>query len=371
MPTDLLAPAVADERLHTSFQLLVREPRFAPARELLRAIWAVFPNPDRHFVREFQTTHFDARLWELYIFALGHFSDYDVSRPAEAPDFLFAADGHEVWIEATTANPSEKYGPPVPPETLDESRHEVYEVVPIRFAGPLTAKLGKRYWEKPHVQGKSIALAIADFADQSFLRSAGSGLRRYLYGLDTIVVSPPGEPLRAKHKTIAQHTHESKTVPSGFFALPNAEHISAVIFSNEGTLPKFNRMGFDFNRHPLVRFVRAGLCVDQRDGQRSGKGFGFLVGDEPEDWGMGVHVYHNPNALHPLPRDFFGGIDSQYWIENGELDGEVREFSPLYSVTLFFEAAPGETSLSHRDDELRVRAKWEGLQMEHALRSDV
>ena len=50
---------------------------------------------------------------------------------------------------------------------------------------------------------------------------------------------------------------------------------------------------------------------------------------------MGVHVYHNPNA-RPKPLDFFGGIDSQYWVENGEIDGEVRDFSPLYSVTHFF-----------------------------------
>ena len=370
MPSDLLTPVVPSKDLHAYFQALLSEVRFAPARDMLRTIWAAYPNPDKHFIREFQTTHFDARLWELYIFALGHFNGYKVSRPAEAPDFLFEVDGLEVWIEATTANPSEKYGPPKSAETLDESLHEMREIVPIRFAGPLTAKLNKRYWEQHHVAGRPIVIAIGDFAEQSIFRSAGSGLLRYLYATDTVVVSRSNEPVKVQHQNIARHTHGAKTIPSGFFHLPNAEYVSAVIFSNEGTLPKFSRMAFDFAKYPFVRFVRTGLCVDQGEGQRFGKGFGFLVGDVDEDWGMGVHVYHNPNALHAIPLDFFGGIDSQYWVENGEIDGEVREFSPIYSVTHFFEAKPGESSIAYRDDELRARAKQEALTIEEAIRGD-
>jgi hypothetical protein len=78
----------------------------------------------------------------------------------------------------------------------------------------------------------------------------------------------------------------------------------------------------------------------------------------------------NPSALHDIQLDFFGGIDSQYWIENGEIDGEVREFSPIYSVTHFFEAKPGESSIACRDDELRTRAKQEALTIEEAIRRD-
>ena len=370
MKSDLLKPLVSKATQHPHFQALLCELRFEPARDMLRTIWAAFPNPDRHFVTEFQTTHFDARLWELYIFAVGHFHGYKVTRPVEAPDFLLEADGTEVWIEATTANPSEKYGLPQPPATFDESFHEMSEVVPIRFAGPLTAKLQKGYWERRHVAGKPLAIAIGDFAEQSIFRSSGSGLLRYLYATDTAVVSRSDEPLKIEHRKVAQHGHGTKTIPSGFFHLPNAEHVSAVIFSNEGTLPKFGRMIFDFKKYPLVRFVRAGLCVDQQPGAQFGKGFGYLVGDQSEDWGMGVHVYHNPNALHPIPLDFFGGIDSQFWIENGEIDGEVREFSPIYSVTQFFEAKPGETSIAYRDTELRERAKQEALKIEKALRTD-
>jgi hypothetical protein len=32
--------------------------------------------------------------------------------------------------------------------------------MPIKYAGPLTAKLAKKYWEKKHVKGKPLLFAI-------------------------------------------------------------------------------------------------------------------------------------------------------------------------------------------------------------------
>ena len=60
---------------------LILEPRRAPARDLLRDVWAAFPNPDNHFIREFQTAGFDARVWELVLISAGHFGPYTVTRP--------------------------------------------------------------------------------------------------------------------------------------------------------------------------------------------------------------------------------------------------------------------------------------------------
>lgn len=71
MSGDLLTPVVPQVKLHRSFELLLTQLHNEPARDLLRKLWTVFPNPDNHFIREFQTTHFDARLWELYVVAFG------------------------------------------------------------------------------------------------------------------------------------------------------------------------------------------------------------------------------------------------------------------------------------------------------------
>jgi hypothetical protein len=45
------------------------------------------------------------------------------------------------------------------------------------------------------------------------------------------------------HTPIDKHKSGTKETPSAFFAQPNAENVSAVLFSNSGTIPKFNRMG--------------------------------------------------------------------------------------------------------------------------------
>jgi hypothetical protein len=91
-------------------------------------------------------------------FALGCAHDIDVSRPTNAPDFLFEANGQRVWVEATTANVSEKYGPPKESTSFDESYNEMQNVVPIRFAGPLTDKLKKRYWQNRMSRGTHLFL---------------------------------------------------------------------------------------------------------------------------------------------------------------------------------------------------------------------
>lgn len=40
-----------------------------------------------------------------------------------------------------------------------------------------------------------------------------------------------------------EHVWGDKRIPSGFFYLPNAAHITAVISNRQGTISKFNRMG--------------------------------------------------------------------------------------------------------------------------------
>jgi hypothetical protein len=45
------------------------EERYSPARELIEAMMCFYDDTDGNFVEQFQTTAFDARIWELYIFA--------------------------------------------------------------------------------------------------------------------------------------------------------------------------------------------------------------------------------------------------------------------------------------------------------------
>ena len=45
------------------------------------------------------------------------------------------------------------------------------------------------------------------------------------------------------NRDLKSHTFKGKTIESGFFSLPDAENVSAVVFSNAGTLAKFDRIG--------------------------------------------------------------------------------------------------------------------------------
>lgn len=67
-------------------------------------------------------------------------------------------------------------------------------------------------------------------------------LLEYLYGVAHDFVFDNKGQLVITPIKIETHEHEGKTIPSGYFFEPNAEKVSAVLFSSSGTISKFNRM---------------------------------------------------------------------------------------------------------------------------------
>lgn len=364
---DLLKPLsnLPEGRRHRAFERLITETKYAPARDKLREVWSAFPSPDAHFIREFQTAGFDARIWELVLAAVGQFGPYNVSRPNEAPDFLFERNGIGVWVEATTANPSAKLAQRSArsENELELKFHEVNNIVPIRLGSSLYSKLTKKYWNLEHVAGQPFVIAIEDFGDEGPVRTSDSPLVRYLYGMEHKVVSPPGEPVRIEFARVTAHKHGTKVIPSAFFDLPGAENVSAVIFSNEGTLMKFNRMGFRFGQYPSVRMVRAGLRLDFDPAATAPAAFGYLVGDFDEEWGHGMNVYHNPNAAHPVPVSFFDGFSGRHWFEGGQYENLFCDFSPFSSVTITYQTSGRESNVAALDRTLRQEADKIALEL--------
>ena len=107
-----------------------------------------------------------------------------------------------------------------------------------------------------------------------------------------------------KPEKIAAHRYGEKEVPSGFFDLPEAENVSAVLFSNAGTLAKFDRMGVvaGFGAEGY-RYQRIGLRYDPDPNAFMGRPFSEeVIAEEYEEyWSQEVQVFHNPNAARPLP----------------------------------------------------------------------
>ena len=103
----------------------------------------------------FKTTGFDARIWELYLFAAFTELGYEISRIHAIPDFCCESPFGAFNVEAVTVNPTrDKLGQVVSPPAVDtEEQANAYlkNYMPMKFAGSLTGKSNKEYWEKEHV----------------------------------------------------------------------------------------------------------------------------------------------------------------------------------------------------------------------------
>jgi hypothetical protein len=294
---------------------------------------------DGNFVEQFQTTGFNARVWELYLFAALAEANLEVTHPKPAPDFLARGLNGEFALEATTINPSlGSDGQPIttPSRQADEEREAyVRHYLPIRYAGPLTAKLAKEYWNKPSATGKPLVFAIQDFHDTLSMTYSRSALATYLYGYTHDAQRDEGGRLIVVSTAIAEHRWNTKVVSSGFFSLPGAENVSAVIFNSGGTISKFNRMGVSagFGADNVV-LVRHGTAWDPDPNASDPVSFIHIVSEGyPETWIQGMDVYHNPNALHPLDPDLLPGATHHRLIADGQIETTTRAWAPLESLT--------------------------------------
>ena len=339
-PLDVLTPVVAQDKLHPNFRQLVEGKGFSAARDILREMGNVFEDKDGNFVRDFQTTGFNARLWELYLFAVLVEEGFTIHHEFSAPDFTASIGPERVCIEAVTVNPSERetqsaevQDTPSSPETIKEL---LKDYMPIKFGSPLYSKLQMKYWELDHVKGAPLIFAVADFHAPRSMMWSGSALSTYLYGIRyDVEIGEDGVSLKGT-KEVEEHTYEGKTIPSNFFGQPDTENISAVMFTNAGTLPKFNRMGVlaGYGAKEL-RLIRRGLRL--APGEETYTPIQDAIDIEhpryDEGWADEIQIFHNPNALHPLDRILFPNVH-HHFREGDKIKSYGQPFSWLGSVTL-------------------------------------
>ena len=244
----LFVPIVPTERLNPHVKSLVDAPDYHPTRNMLDQVYQDFEDPDGNFLEQFQTTGFDARFFELYLFAYSSNSGFEVDRTHPSPDFVVTRDGVTISVEATTVNPSQGnlFTSESLPSRLDPGELARFqdEELPIRFGSPLFSKPKNKYWELEHCKGRPFILAIQAFFHEESLTLADSGLTQYLYGQRMSAGWTPEGNLVINTDIVESHTYGDKTIPSNFFEQPDTEYVSAVVFTNSGTHAKFTRMGY-------------------------------------------------------------------------------------------------------------------------------
>lgn len=347
MIIDLFAHSRPDTELHPQFLKTRDSPMYAPARAVLREVTSSMTDPDGNLIEQFQTHGFDARTFEIYLHALFSEAGHVIDRNHDRPDFMISRAGLTVAVEAVTANPppSKNYQPYVPEHRNPlRSREEIMtylkQEVAIKLGSPLFSKLQKKYWELPHVAGLPLVFAIETFHAAGSLNLSSTALSQYLLGIDHRHNFDEHNNLVVEADTIGEHVG-SKTIPSNFFAQPGAEHVSAVLFSNAGTIPKFGRIGQQGkHRSDAVRMVRYGNCLDHDPNATSPEAFAYEIGDPdvpPEPWRDGSVLIHNPNALLALPPEWLGAGAEENLGPNGTIVSTWRDpFQPFASLTAMF-----------------------------------
>lgn len=352
---NLFVPLVDGQKLHPSFKILLTSRGHSSTRAIIQEMMPHLEDTDGNFVEQFQTSGFDARLWELYLFAYFREERLLVTRPKPAPDFRVQRFNEVAYVEAvTTGRPSgSKLDEDVMaslPKSATEIREKLDNEIPIRFGSPLYSKLQKEYWQLHDVGKWPLVIAIADFHATGSMVWTSTGLQEYLYGTrhdfsfdaeGKLVISP------LKVKT---HRLGSKEIPSGFFFQPKAEHISAVMFSNSGTISKFTRMGklAGFG-DPSVTVLRSGTRYTHDPNAALPTPFMHEVepGKCTESWGEGISVFHNPNALVPLSEELFPSV-AHHKFDDGQIRSHIPEFHPFGSVTLILIPEEPESDVGTR-----------------------
>lgn len=322
---DLFMPRAKISKLNPYFRIIAKSPAHSAARNVINEIMPHFFDVDGNFVQQFQTTGFDSRLWELYLFCYFNEEGLQINRDHFAPDFLLSSEDSEVSVEAVTIsnkNPKEISSYiPTKEDTVKEQK-----LMSAKWGSSLYSKLthkdktGVHYWEYQHTKEKPFVIAIADFHDTLSMTWSRDSLITYLYGFEYNHSFDSDGNLIVKPIKVTTHSKGEgrNSIPSGFFFQENSENISAVLHSSCATISKFNRIGkqcgLDENNVVMLRTV---MAYNPDPKAVIPQVFSYLVTEQDsEHWSEGVTVFHNPNAKYPLPDDFFPNAAQCYLDEN-------------------------------------------------------
>lgn len=335
---DLFTPVVPEARLNPGFRNVTASRGYAPSRALMQQTMDRMGDRDGNFVQQFQTEGFDARTWELYLYATFAALGFDVDMSYAAPDFLLTGRDTEWAVEATTVNPSAG-GLGQAPDDPEARAVYVREELPIRLGSPLLSKLRREYWDLPQVAGRPFVIALQSFATEDGLQFADTAITDLLYGVRTTGRRRADSTLEVISTPIEEHVG-SKIIPSNFFGQPGAENISAVLWSNSGTVAKFGRMAYQAGIESTgLRMLRHGRRFVMDPNASEPATFTYEVGERHEGWAEGMVVIHNPRARRPLSLSVMPEAMHHELID-GRVVSTVPAFAPYNSITVTVVARP-------------------------------
>jgi hypothetical protein len=299
-----------------------------------------FVDIDGNFIEQFQTTGFDSRVWELYLFSYFIEDSFIMDRTHNRPDFILSKFGQKAAVEAVIVGRkgnNQAYIHLKPDEYFKKllSEKEDMDGMAIKFGSPLLTKLNKKYWELDYLRGIPFIIAIADFHEDYAMTWSFNSLITYLYGYEHDSYHDEKGNLVIKPQKIQTHIHGEKKIPSGYFEQPGTESISAVLFSSSGTISKFSRMGIQAGFAVKgIKTFRYGMSYKHDPNSSLPNMFSYEVTENSnETWAEGLDLFHNPHANLPINPDIFPTIAHHFLKSDGNIESLIPEFHPYAYIT--------------------------------------
>lgn len=297
-----------DDKLHTNFKSLLTDAHQGERAVMLN--WSEdFPDRDKKFVKEFQTT-FNSSFWELYLYKLFKEMGFEFDWSFASPDFALEHNGVEFIVEATISsnaqNEVEEWSQDIKTayDEYDMNEKNMYSI--IRLANSFFSKLSKYrdrdkhktcYNTLPHVVDKPFVIAIAPYeqplAFHQYDRAIMALLYDYYVDEEEFLKTPEKFPYGPEGKSLEYVEKDNGTMISlGVFLNDKASEISAVLFNPLATVGKVAHM-----KEGKQGFFRHIWHTQENTLKQTLK--------EEELIEDGLFVFHNPYAKHPLPREIF------------------------------------------------------------------
>lgn len=334
---DLFAQLNNQKQLHPNFVNLRDHFSQEAAKLAISEISYHYKDIDGNFIDQFQSKNgFDARIWELYLFAFFREQFFSFERAYEAPDFIVEKLTYKIAIEAVIVSRKTPIDTDFEPKSPKEIAEKLRNDMPLLFGNALFDKAKKKYWEREHVKGLPFVIAIADFHDTMSMTWSFSALLEYLYGHTYEHTFDENGNIIVKAIKASNYVKKNGTeIQSGFFLNKENENISAIMFSPCATISKFNRMGkqagLGNNKSTLIRI---GSFHDHTPNADKPTVRVYPVNeDSNETWSEGAIIYHNPNAKISLDPDIFEDSVAQCFFQEGNLINYFPEIFPYNNLT--------------------------------------
>ena len=308
---DLFEKQVDDNKLHRNFKSLLVEAR-EKERKVLNEWADGFPDRDKKFVKEFQTT-FNSSFWEIYLYKLFKEMNFNFDWDFPSPDFSLEYKDIEFIVEATISNNAQNELEEWEKEDLTEAydnylanmnEKNIYSI--IRLANSFQSKLSKyrdkdkhhsSYGTLPHVVNKPFIIAIASFEQPLHYHQYDRPIMALLYDFyvdeeeywrhpERYPYGPPDVSLEYVEK------ENGNLILLGMFMNDKASEISAVLFNPLATVGKVSNM----IEEKEGLFAHTWL-TDENKLERTT--------DQDEIIEDGLFILHNPFAKYPLSEDIF------------------------------------------------------------------